>query len=143
MYIVIVGAGRVGVSMAKWLMTLGHEVTVVECDESKCVALDKEMGGISVVGDGTEVTVLAEAGTSRASIFFAATDRDEDNLVACQLAKHHFQVPRSVSLISTADHERLFNMLGIDVTIETTGLIVDGTQREMIQLIREEMEEAG
>ena len=62
MYVVILGAGRIGASTARWLVAADHEVATVDQDEPKCAALDSELGGISVVGDGTEAGVFSALG---------------------------------------------------------------------------------
>lgn len=138
MYVVVVGAGKVGVSLARWLVAAGHEVAVVERQGSRCADLDDELGSVSVIGDGTEVGILARAGVNRADIFVAATDRDDDNLMACQLAKHRFGVSRTISLVHIPDHERLFNLLGIDLCINTTALLVVKMEEVLSGLLVEE-----
>ena len=138
MYVVIVGAGRVGLSLARWLVATEHEVTVIDSDSARCAALDDELGSISLVGDGTDMEVLARGGTNRAEILIAATGRDDFNAMACQLARHHFGVGRTVSLVNIPDHERLFSILGIDVTIDTTDLITRRIQEELSGLLVEE-----
>ena len=138
MYVVIVGAGAVGVSLARWLLAAEHEVTVIEREASRCAALDEELGSISVVGDGTVARVLAKAGANRADIFIAGTGNDDENMVACQLAKHRFGASQTISLVADPGHETLFNRLGIDVTINTTGLALAKVQQELSGLLVEE-----
>ena len=131
MYVVIVGAGRVGRSLAASLVAAEHEVAVIDRDASRCADLEDELGSIAVIGDGTEAEVLARAGVNRADVFVAATGRDDENLVACQLAKQRFRASKTVSLANLPDHQWLFNMLGIDVTIDATELIVGRIQEEL------------
>ena len=100
MYVLIVGAGRVGVSLARWLLAADHEVAVIERDAARCAALENELGSISVAGDGTEADILARAGANRADVFIAATGRDDDNMVACQLARHRFGASRIVAEVN-------------------------------------------
>ena len=76
-------------------------------------------------GDGCEVTTLVEAGASRADMFVAVTGEDQHNLVACQLAKHKFKVPRTIARIKNPKNEGLFKKLGIDVTISSTDVILE------------------
>ena len=139
MYVVIVGLGQLGQSLAEWLTGAQHEVAVVDRNAARCAALDDRLGSVSVVGDGTEASVLAKAGTNRADIFMAATGRDDVNLVACQLARHRFGVPRTLSLVNIPDHEALFNLLGIDATVNTTELIVDSVRRQLAGLMAEDL----
>ncbi len=139
MYVVIVGLGQVGQSLAGWLMGAQHEVAVVDWNAARCVAVDDRLGNVSVVGDGTEASVLAKAGTNRADIFIAATGRDDANLVACQIARHRFGVSRTLSLVGIPDHEALFSLLGIDATVSTTELTVDSVKRQMAGLMAEDV----
>jgi trk system potassium uptake protein TrkA len=115
MYIIVVGAGKVGYNLAKTLLQRDHEVFIIESSSLKSEAIREELGSMVIVGDGTEEFVLKEAGASRADIFIAATGADEDNLVACQIAKHRFQVSRTISIINNQNNEKLFVELGIDV----------------------------
>ncbi len=140
MYFVIVGAGRIGTSLAKWLVAADHEVAVIDREAVNCNAIDEELGSVSVVGDGTEAGVLMKAGVNRADVLIAATGRDEDNLVACQMAKHRFNVERTIALVNIPDHEQLFNMLGIGVTINATELVLNKVQEELGGLLVEEIE---
>ena len=131
MHVVIVGSGRIGNSLARWLVSSGHEVTVVDSDSSRCAAIEAALGSIAVEGDGTEAGTLARAGANRAEVLVATTSSDESNLVVCQLAKHRFKVPRAISLVRSPDHARLFNLLGIDATINVTDLVVGRIQEEL------------
>ncbi len=140
MYFVIVGAGRIGTSLAKWLVAADHEVAVIDREAVNCNAVDEELGSVSVVGDGTEAGVLMKAGANRADVLIAVTGRDEDNLVACQMAKHRFNVERTIALANIPDHERLFDMLGIGVTINATELVLNKVQEELGGLLVEEIE---
>ena len=139
MYVLIIGAGRVGVSVARWLLAADHEVAVIERDSSRCAALENELGSISVAGDGTEADILARAGANRADVFIAATGRDDDNMVACQLAKHRFGASRTVSLVNIPDHEALFNLLGMDIVINATELVAGRIRQELSELLAEEL----
>jgi len=128
MHIVIVGAGRIGVSLAGWLVSEGHEISVVDWDRSSCSALDESLGSLSVTGDGTEAGVLSRAGVNRADLLIATTSRDDVNLVACQLARHHFSVARTVSVVNNHDHAQLFTMLGIDIPVDITQIVLGRVQ---------------
>ncbi len=114
--------------MARWLLSAGHEVTVVEQDRVLCNELDESLGSVSVFGDATDSSVLSKAGTNRADVVVATTRSDDINLVACQLAKHHFAVPRTISVVNVRERTELFDMAGIDVNIDVTELVLGRMQ---------------
>jgi len=131
MYIIVVGGGRVGYYLTKALLGEGHEVLLVEKNAAVCETISDELGSICIRGDGCEAVILAEAGTDRADMLIAVTGDDEDNLVACQLAKHKFNVPRTISRIRNPQNETLFKKLGIDVTISSTNVILEHIEEEL------------
>ena len=128
MYVVIAGGGRIGASLASWLVSGGHEIAVVDVDQSKCAVLDEMLGSVSVLGNTAEAEVLARAGTNRADVFAATTSRDDVNLVACQLARHHFGVSRTIALVNNGDNSDLFRLLGIGVSVDVTELVLGRLQ---------------
>jgi len=131
MYIIIVGGGSVGYHLCKALLKEGHEVLVLDKDATKCDNFEDELGSVCVRGDGCEVATLAEAGVSRAEIFIAATDEDEDNLVACQVAKHKFGVPRTIARVNNPENEKIFKKLGVDCPISVTNLILEHIEEKI------------
>ncbi len=131
MYIIVVGGGKVGYYLVKELLDEGHEVLVLEKDAKNCEKIVKEFGSICMRGDGCEAATLAEAGTERADMFIAVTRDDEDNLVACQVAKHKFKVPRTIARITNPKNESIFKKLGVDVTVSSTTLILEHIEQEV------------
>lgn len=124
MYIIIVGGGKVGYYLTKSLLEDGHEVLLIERDPNKFSTLEHELGANLLRGDGCEVSTLEMTGMGRADIVVAVTGDDEDNLVVCQLAKHRFNVPRSIARINNPKNEKIFHRLGIDITVSSTELIL-------------------
>lgn len=131
MYIIVVGGGEIGYYLSKILLNEGHEVLILDKDGKRCEAISEELGSIVVHGDGCEAVILDDAGTRRADMLIAVTGDDEDNLVACQVAKHKFHVPKTVARIKNPKNETLFKKLGIDVTISSTELILAHIEREL------------
>ena len=132
MYIIVIGGGRLGYHLTKALLSEGHEVTIVEKNANFCKVINDELGGICVHGDGCEAATLAEIGTGRADILIAVTGDDEDNLVACQVAKHKFNVSRTIARIRNPQNEAIFKKLGIDVTVSSTNVILEHIQEEVL-----------
>ena len=131
MYIIIVGGGEVGHHLARILLSDGHEVLILEQDATRCERLCEELGEIVYRGDGCEAATLDSVGTGRADMLVAVTDGDEDNLVACQVAKHKFNVPRTIARITNPRNETIFEMLGIDATVSSTNLILAHIEQEL------------
>ena len=141
MYIIIVGGGQVGYYLAKILLNDGHEVLIIERNPARCQFISDELGSVVMRGDGCEAVVLEDAGTGRADMLIAVTGDDEDNLVACQVAKHKFKVRRTIARVKNPENEGIFNKLGVDVTISSTRLILAHIEQELpahplIQLLR-------
>ncbi|MFC1940967.1 potassium channel family protein [Chloroflexota bacterium] len=132
MYIIVVGSGRVGYYLIKTLLDEGHEVLLVEKEAAICDTINDELGNICFRGDGCETAILAEVGTDRADMLIAVTGDDEDNLVACQVAKHKFNVPRTIARIRNPQNEALFKKLGVDVTVSSTNIILEHIEEEVL-----------
>jgi trk system potassium uptake protein TrkA len=131
MYIIVVGGGRLGYYLLKALLNEGHEVLVLEKDARICKTITDELGSVCFRGDGCEAATLAEVGTGRADMFIAVTGDDEDNLVACQVAKHKHNVPRTIARLRNPRNAVLFKKLGVDVTVSSTDLILESIEREL------------
>ena len=133
MYIIVVGGGKVGFYLAKELLEEGHEVLVIEKDEHgpRSAVIAEELGDVVLTGDGCEAAVLEAAGTGRADMLIAVTGDDEDNLVACQVAKNRFGVPRTMARINNPKNELIFRKLGIDVTVSATTAILNQIEQEL------------
>ena len=106
MFVLIVGAGRVGSSVARSALAAGHEVSVLDEDPLSHERLDSGMetswedaGGLFTVGHAIEADALEEAGIGRADIFIASTDGDNTNLTIAQIAKRGYAVDRVVARI--------------------------------------------
>ncbi|MBI4180354.1 MAG: TrkA family potassium uptake protein [Chloroflexi bacterium] len=131
MYIIVVGGSRVGYYLSRALLAEGHEVLVIEKNAAICETISDELGSVCIRGDGCEAAILAEAGTERADMLIAVTGEDEDNLIACQVAKHKFNVPRTIARIGDPKNETIFKKLGIDVTISSTNIIMENIETEV------------
>lgn len=130
-YIIVVGGGKVGFHLAKELVEANHEVLLIEQDPEKAMEVQDELGDIVMEGDGCEATVLDKAGTGRADMFLAVTGDDEDNLVACQVAKQQFNVSRTVARINNPANESLFRKLHVDIPVSATSAIMAHIEQEL------------
>ncbi len=131
MYYIIVGGGKIGYYLAKELLDDQHEVLIIEQDAEKCAQIADDLGEVVMLGDGCEAATLERAGMARADMVIALTGDDEDNLVACQVAKHKFDVPHTVARINNPKNESIFKKLGIDATISSTSVILAHIEQEL------------
>ena len=138
MYVIVVGAGRVGAAVARRLLEADQEITVIERDPDRCATLESEIGGVVVQGDATEFNVLTKAGAVRAQVLIATGRRDDQNLVVCQMAKHLFNVGRVMSVVNLSEHIELFDRLGIDVSIDASLMFVEAFMNGMEELLNGE-----
>jgi trk system potassium uptake protein TrkA len=131
MYIVIVGAGKIGYFLARKLCQGRHTVSIIDKDKGICEEVAKELEALVVNGDGCDPRILEEAGLNRADVVAAVTSDDEDNLIICQLAKEKFGVRRTVGRVNNPDSEHVFAELGIDVPVDSTKIIAKIIEEEV------------
>ncbi|HEU4572523.1 MAG TPA: TrkA family potassium uptake protein [Candidatus Limnocylindrales bacterium] len=131
MFVIVVGGGKVGYYLTKELVGSGHEVVLMEKDPARAAQISDEIGSIVVAHDGCEGRYLAEAGANRADAVSAVTGDDEDNLVICQMAKHHFDVPRTIARVNNPKNEELFRHLGVDEISSPTRLILGSIEQDI------------
>ncbi|HET7676344.1 MAG TPA: TrkA family potassium uptake protein [Candidatus Limnocylindrales bacterium] len=131
MYVIVVGGGKVGYYLTRELLAAGHELVLMEKDPGRARQIADEVGSIVLARDGCEGKHLAEAGANRATIVAAVTGDDEDNLVVCQMAKHHFDVPRTIARVNNPKNEPLFRHLGVDEIISPTRMILGAIEQDI------------
>src|SRR5688572_13587039 len=130
-FVLVVGGGKVGYYLTKELIESGHEIVLMEKDRSRADQIADEIGSVVIPHDGCEGKYLAEAGCNRADIVAAVTGDDEDNLVICQMAKHHFDVPRTIARVNNPKNEALFKHLGVDEIISPTRMILGSIDQDI------------
>jgi trk system potassium uptake protein TrkA len=103
MFVLIVGAGRVGSAIAKSALAEGHEVSVLDEDPLSHERLDagqtrswEDAEGRFTVGTALETDALLQAGIERADVFIASTDGDNTNLIIAQIAQKRFGVEKVI-----------------------------------------------
>jgi len=131
MFVLVIGGGKVGYYLTKELIDAGHEVVLMERDPRRAGQIADEIGSVVIPRDGCEGKYLVEAGCERADVVAAVTGDDEDNLVICQMAKHHFDVPRTIARVNNPKNEALFRHLGVDELISPTRMILGSIEQDI------------
>ena len=131
MKVVIMGCSRVGAQLATLLAADGHSVTILDTDSYSFRRLPTDFSGTALLGNGLDQEVLKKANIEKADAFVAVTQGDNRNIMACQIAKHIFNVPRVLCRIYDPLRQELFNSLGVESISPTT---------IFAQLLREKLE---
>jgi len=132
MYVVVAGGGKVGANVARSLLRMGHEVTLVEQRPDRFEILEQEFEHQVHKGDATELYVLEAAGLERPpNLVIAVTGDDEDNLVICQLAREKYGVQKVIARVNDPRNQSYFDLLGISPTVSATGAIMGLIEHEV------------
>jgi trk system potassium uptake protein len=114
MKIVIMGCGRTGAQLASILDAEGHHITILDINDYSFHRLPVGYNGVALVGDGTNEETLKKAGIQEADAFVAVTQGDNRNIMASQIAKHIFKVPKVVTRIYDPLRRDIYNNLGLE-----------------------------
>jgi len=115
MKVVILGCGRVGAALASMLSREGHTVMIVDLNDEAFGRLSPTFPqSQTVLGDGTDEDVLRRAGIEQADAFVAATNGDNRNILAAQIARHTFRVPRVLCRIYDPIRQETYNGMGLE-----------------------------
>src|SRR5215204_3350767 len=124
MYVIIVGAGKVGWNLARELLEKGNEVTLIEGDRDRYLTVEQELEHNIAYGDATELWVLERAGISRADMVIAVTGDDEDNMLICQVAREKYLVEQIIARVNNPRNRPWFELLDIKPYVSATDLIL-------------------
>jgi Trk K+ transport system NAD-binding subunit len=129
-YVIVVGGGLVGLYLSRALLKNGHEVTIIERNPETYVLVSQQIECPVLLGDGSTIAALERAGASRANIMCAVTSRDQDNLIACQIGKFHFGIPKTAARVKNHKNEAVMRRLGVDATVSSTAIITNLIESE-------------
>ncbi len=115
MYVIIVGCGRVGSELAKILSNEGHNVVIIDKNPASFDRLGATFNGLTVAGGGFDLSVLKQVGIEKADAFCAVTNGDNTNLIAAQVAKKIFKVPKVIARIYDPQRAHIYAALGLDI----------------------------
>lgn len=114
MYLVILGCGKLGSTVANLLSREKHNIVVIDKDSSGFHLLDPAFNGITILGNGIDVDVQRKAGVDGADAFIAVSGNDATNLMAAQVARRVYHVPKVLARVSDSENEGLYRYFGIE-----------------------------
>ena len=131
MKVCIAGGGKVGMYLAQSLLAHRHKVTIIEPQEALCRSLADSLDIPVICGDAINFDTLRTADVASCDAFVAVTGTDEDNLVACKIAKREFGVDRTVARASNPKNRELLHTLGVDTVVCGTDNLSHILEREI------------
>jgi trk system potassium uptake protein TrkA len=123
MRIIMIGGDKTVYFLARQFVAKGHHVTIINRDPARGKELAQQTKATVVLGEGSDVNRLEEAGARRAHVIMALTSHDQDNLIACQVAQKMFGVPRTLALVNDPENEDIFRRLGITAAFSATRIL--------------------
>ncbi len=124
MNIIIVGGGKVGYYLLRSLKS-NHNISLIEKDKGLCEKIAEDHQDLILWGDGTALDVLMDAGIESADVIVAATGKDEENLIICQIAKFNFKIKETIARVNNPKNIEVFKRLGVDKTVCSTEVIAN------------------
>jgi trk/ktr system potassium uptake protein len=132
MYVLVAGGGKVGANVARTLLRMGNEVTLIEQRRERFESLEAEFEHQVLQGDATELFVLERAGIKRPpDIVLALTGDDEDNMIIGQVAKEKYGVAKVIARVNDPRNQAHFDLLGISPTVCATSSIMALVEHEV------------
>ncbi len=128
MNVIILGCGRIGSTLASNMFRNGHDVTIIDRKSDAFRRLSSDYGGSKIVGNGTDNELLRKANIQNADAFVAVTNGDNTNIMAVQIAKVTFNVPKVIARLYDPIRAYAYKQLGIETictTVIGAGLIND------------------
>ena len=131
MNVLVIGCGKVGYFLARTLREHGHHPTLIEADRERAKRSANELDMVVYCGDGTSIDMLETAGCADTDALIAVTGSDQNNLVACQLAKRLFRVKRTVARVNNPKNTQVLRRLGVDIALSSTDVLARLIEREV------------
>jgi trk system potassium uptake protein TrkA len=132
MYAIVAGGGKVGANVARSLLGMGHEVTLIEQRPYRFEQLQDEFEQQVMLGDATELHILEKAGIARPpELVLGVTGDDEDNLIICQIAGEGYRVPKVIARVNDPRNQEHFDLLGITQTVCATANVLGLVEHEV------------
>jgi trk system potassium uptake protein TrkA len=132
MFMIVAGGGKVGANVARALLRMRHELTLIEQRQDRVDRLEEEFGHQVQNGDATELFVLERAGIARPpDLVLAVTGDDEDNIIICQIARERYGVPKVIARVNDPRNQAHFDLLGVSPTVSATSSIIALVEHEV------------
>ena len=125
MRVILIGNGKLAYFLAKQFASKGYHLTVINSNNEEAIAFSRNLKDTVIHGEGSNPNILAQGGAYQADVVLSLTTKDEDNLIACQIAQKEYGVPLTVALVNDPENRPIFEKLGISVVFSATEIIAN------------------
>ena len=123
MKIILIGGSKLAYFLAKQFASKNYYTTIINADLEEAKTLSRTLKATVIHGEGSDPATLSEAGALQADVVLSLTTKDEDNLIACQIAQKEYGVPRTIALVNDPENQEIFEKLGITIAFSATQII--------------------
>ncbi len=123
MRIILIGADKLTYFLGRRFSSKGYYLTIITPSEENAVSLSRRLKATVLTGNGSDPAMLQEAGAYQADVLLALTHKDQDNLIACQIAQDRYGVPKTVALVNDPENREVFEELGVSVAFSATEVL--------------------
>ena len=131
--VLVVGGGRLVEHLGHALTDRDHGLTVINRSREECVRLGRALRAEIIEGDGSDPAILEEAGAANVDMVLALTERDDDNLMVCQIARRRFLVPRTLALVNAPQNEDVFRRLGLGIVFSPARVLAELIEQRSVE----------
>lgn len=132
MKVIIAGGGRLGYSLARNLIDRRYDVAVIEISKQVCERVANELEIEVICGDATNIETLHSLDTYNTDCFIAVTGKDQDNIVASQLAKNELKIPKIIARANNTRNLEAMRRMDIDIVVSSTEIITKMIEQEVV-----------
>ncbi|MBE9059708.1 TrkA family potassium uptake protein [cf. Phormidesmis sp. LEGE 11477] len=123
MRIILIGTDKLTYFLGRRFASKGYFLTIITPEEENAIALSRKLKATVLTGNGSDPAMLQEAGAYQADVLLALTPKDQDNLIACQIAQDRYGVPKTVALVNDPENREIFEELGVSVAFSATEVL--------------------
>lgn len=132
MKVIIAGGGRLGYNLANNLIDRRYDVSIIEISKTTCERLANELGIEVICGDATNIETLHNIDIRDTDCFIAVTGRDQDNIVASQLAKNDLSIRKVIARANNPRNLEAMRRMDIDIVVNSTEIITKMIEQEVV-----------
>ena len=123
MKIILIGGSKLAYFLAKQFASKNYYTTIINANYDEAKTLSRTLKATVIHGEGSNPATLSEAGAYQTDVLLSLTTKDEDNLIACQIAQKEYGVPRTIALVNDPENQPIFEKLGVTVAFSATQII--------------------